>query len=141
MNAAKITRTVGNNRRRILEETVDLYRLEDFSPNNDTRSTNVLTGHCKYRGPENRRCAIARLGPDKPWHEGMSCAMEPNRAVALVVAREQGIHSGDDGETLSFMRNLQLVHDCEDREEAFKAFRRALGATFVNAFEGEEVAK
>lgn len=112
------TQDVIDTRIKLAKETWELYRLEDGSLNPETWSYDHDRQMCRYEGPDGRRCAVGRLGPDKPWHEGHRVSDTDNIPLALEVAREQGIHSGNDNETLSWMRILQQIHDSEEVETA-----------------------
>lgn len=105
----QLTREIIANRRRILNETREIYYGPDWEPL-DTRSTDD-DGFCVYRGRDGRRCAASRLAPRAKWVECASVHEGGNEPVAIRAAKKHRIHSGDDDETLRWMVWLQQFHD------------------------------
>jgi len=106
--------TIAKTRLKLLEETRQLYYGSNWRPLT-TRSVS-RGGKCMYTNDENHHCAMGRLAPDALWYEGVSLvastfAGKENQRIALVAAIKYGVHSGDDGETLAWMVELQRLHD------------------------------
>ena len=60
-------------------------------------------GHCMYRGPNNTKCAIGCLIPDKLYLPGM----EHNTVYMITIFKVPAYFY----EYLGFLTDLQLIHD------------------------------
>lgn len=99
-------------RLKLLEETRNIYYGPDFEPL-PTRSIKISKedSDCVYSSEDGKHCAIGRLDPEYAWTEGEAVSDIDNEYHALEIAKQNGIYSGTDVETLEWLVNLQQFHD------------------------------
>jgi len=68
-------------------------------------------GHCMYRGPEGRKCAVGHLLPDESYHRRLEGKSVDYGSGALKPALIQaGIDMGDKS-TKALLAKMQYIHD------------------------------
>lgn len=80
---------------------------QEFVP---SRDTSVTFGHCLYRGPNGRKCAIGHCIPDDKYMPAMES--EGVVSISKVIQEVAGIEAAD----IWFADGLQKIHDLSDKD-------------------------
>jgi hypothetical protein len=95
-----------------VEECRQLYYDADWKPTaNRSVRNNAL---CLYK-QDGKNCAAGRLDPNADWTEDVaiddSNMGHNNNIIAIDAMIERGLHSGNNSESIKWVKRVQLMHD------------------------------
>jgi hypothetical protein len=129
-------------RKAYVEECRNLYYDANWKPTENRAvvedPTSVRGNKCRYRAGD-KNCAAGRLDPIAEWREGPAVFDTINRMIALYAMKSRGLHSGDDNESIYWLRSVQIMHD--NPSTAKKAYEYILARTDFKFSIASELAK